>query len=296
MNEGNAYLPVKDNSKRNSMREKAVVALFIIIALMSGWIGLLIDWMLPEQLDEQTLGMGIWLVLPFFSGVIIRLIQKDWKGFGIKPKFRGNMKWYIFAVLLFPLVTLLFTLISWAAGLVNITSFSTDTLLPTLLSLLIGLFIKNIFEDFAWQGFLTPKLIALKMNDFLIYLIVGLVWAFWHAPYYLYFLPDTLYSVPVDRILDALIRSPIIITVWAVVFVEITRLTGSVWPAVLMHTFEDLIPNFLIFEETILEFSGFGNVLLNPLSGILPTLLYLVIGLWLRRIRLTKNKNISMLN
>ncbi|MCC5889560.1 MAG: CPBP family intramembrane metalloprotease [Alkalibacterium sp.] len=292
MYEGNTYLPVNDNASRNIKREKAYITIFVIVALMSGWIGLLVDMVIPEQLDEQILGMGIWLVLPFLCGVIIRLVQRDWKGFGIKPKLKGNLKWYVFAVILFPAVTLLFTLISWTFGLVSFTPFSADTLAPVILSLFFGLIIKNIFEDFAWQGFLTPKLVSLKTNDFLIYLVVGLVWAFWHAPYYLYFLPDSIYSTPVDRILDTFVISPIIITVWAVIFVEITRLTGSVWPAVLMHTFEDLIPNFLIFDEPILEFSGFGNVLLNPLSGILPILLYLTIGLWLRKVRRTKEKRI----
>ena len=51
----------------------------------------------------------------------------------------------------------------------------------------IGNFIKNIFEEFSWRGYLTPKLIELKLNDWFIYIISGLVWALWHAAYYLVF-------------------------------------------------------------------------------------------------------------
>jgi membrane protease YdiL (CAAX protease family) len=265
--------------------EKKFIAVFIIVALLSGWIGLLIDMVIPEQMDEQTLGMGIWLILPFLCGIALRTFRKDWKDFGIRPRLKGNAKWYGLAILFFPAITLLFTLIAWTLGFVSFSSFSATAIIPGIASLFVGLFVKNIFEDFAWQGYLTPKLVALKMNDFKIYLIVGLVWAFWHAPYYLYYLPDSMYSAPFDRILDAFIRSPIIITIWAVMFVEITRITRSVWPAVLMHVIEDAIPNFLIFEEKIIMFNGVGDILFNPLRGILPLTVYLAFGLWLRHKR-----------
>ena len=35
--------------------------------------------------------------------------------------------------------------------------------------------------------YLTPKLIELKLNDWFIYIISGLVWSLWHAAYYLVF-------------------------------------------------------------------------------------------------------------
>jgi membrane protease YdiL (CAAX protease family) len=33
--------------------------------------------------------------------------------------------------------------------------------------------IKNIFEEFSWRGYLTPKLIDLNINDWLVYIIFG---------------------------------------------------------------------------------------------------------------------------
>jgi hypothetical protein len=268
--------------------EKKLIVLFIIIALLSGWIGLLVDLSLPEQPDEQTLGMGIWLVLPFLSGIAIRLFRRDWKDFGIKPRLRENIRFYVLALLIFPAVTLIFTLIAWALGFATVSSFSISTLVPVMASLFAGLFVKNIFEDFAWQGYLTPKLVKTKMADLKIYLVVGLVWAFWHAPYYLFFLPDTFYSSPMERVLDTFVFSPIVITIWAVMFVEMTRLTGSVWPAVLMHAVEDAVPNFLVFEEKLIQFTGAGELLFNPVKGVLPLIAFLAFGLWLRRHRLER--------
>ncbi|SET45266.1 CAAX protease self-immunity [Natronincola peptidivorans] len=284
------YEHVEGNSQIVKTIEKMFIALFITLALLSGWIGILIDMLLPEQLDEQTLGMGIWLVLPFLCGIAIRGFRKDWKDFGIKPRFKQNVKWYGLAILFFPAITLLSTLFAWILGFVSFSSFSAASIIPSIAFLFIGLIIKNIFEDFAWQGYLTPKLAAVKTNDFKLYLIVGLVWAFWHAPYYLYFLPDSMYSTPLDRILDVFVKSPIIITIWAVMFVEMTRITRSVWPAVLMHTFEDGIPNFLIFEEKIFEFNGVGDILFNPLTGIIPLGAYLALGLWLRKKRIDRDE------
>ena len=276
----------------NNRSEKYFIIVFVIIALLSGWISLLVDTILPEQVEEQTLGMGIWLVLPFLCGIAIRAYRRDWKDFGIKPILKGNIKWYGLAILLFPAITLTFTLFAWVFGLVTFSVLlSPSSIIPIFSSLLIGFFIKNIFEDFAWQGYLTPKLVATKTNDFKIYLIVGLVWAFWHVPYYLFFLPDSFYSTPLDRILDAFVKSPIIITIWAVMFVEMTRITRSVWPAVLMHTIEDAIPNYLIFEERIIEFNGIGDILFNPLNGILPLVTFLAFGLWLRKKRIDRVNN-----
>ncbi len=71
-------------------QDESHIASFSVIALLSGWIGQLIDMALPEQVDEQSLGMGIWLVLPFLSGIAIRAFRKDWKDFGIKPRLKGN--------------------------------------------------------------------------------------------------------------------------------------------------------------------------------------------------------------
>jgi len=269
--------------------EKFFIITFVIVALLSGWIGVGIDQLLLDQVEGETLGMGMWLIVPFLCGLAIRVYRKDWKDLGIKPNAKDNIQWYALAILAFPLITLIFTLLAWVFGAVTFSSFSGSSIVPVFAPLFIGLIIKNIFEDFAWQGYLTPKLVATRISDYKLYLIVGLVWAFWHAPYYLYFLSDSFYATPFDRILDVFVKSPIVICIWAVVFVEMTRITRSVWPAVLMHTIEDAIPSFLIFEEEIIQFSGVGDVLFNPLRGIFPLVAFLALGLWLRKKRIDKD-------
>ncbi|TYQ17891.1 UNVERIFIED_CONTAM: putative protease of the Abi (CAAX) family [Acetivibrio alkalicellulosi] len=271
-------------------KEQIFIIVFVIVTLLSGWIGLFIDMILPDQPDEQTLGMGIWLILPFLCGIAIRVFRKDWRDIGVKPNLKDNIKWYGLAIVIFPALTLLSTLIAWLFGLARFSHFSVQSIGPVIVSMFIALFIKNIFEDFAWQGYLTPKLASIRISDFKLYLIVGLVWAFWHAPYYLYFLPESFYSSTSARLIDVFITSPVVITIWAVLFVEMTRITGSVWPAVIMHTIEDAIPNYLVFEEKIIVFNGLGEILFNPLRGILPLATFLVIGLWLRKKRVERDQ------
>jgi hypothetical protein len=59
-----------------------------------------------------------------------------------------------------------------------------------------------------------------------------------------------------------------------------------------MHTLEDVIPNFLIFEEKIVAFKGVGEILFNPLRGIIPLVAYLCFGLWLRKKRISRDEHL----
>lgn len=57
-----------------------------------------------------------------------------------------------------------------------------------------GCFVKNIFEEFAWRGYLTPGLLERDLNDWLVYGISGLVWGLWHGAYYMVLLSDKYFA------------------------------------------------------------------------------------------------------
>src|SRR5690554_5997768 len=83
------------------------IGIFIIVAVASGWLGLLIDKSLEQQTDGDSLGMGVWLILPLLTTIILRLFAGDgWKDIGLKLNFKGNVKWYIISLLIFPVVTI----------------------------------------------------------------------------------------------------------------------------------------------------------------------------------------------
>jgi ABC-type glycerol-3-phosphate transport system permease component len=133
---------------------------------------------------------------------------------------------------------------------------------------------------------LTPKLASLKINDFSIYLIVGLIWGLWHLPYYLYFLDSEIIKGFTSLSLEMLILLCIVAMIaWAIVFVEIWFLTRYIWPVVLMHMVEDAFVNPLVLDSSF-QISGGKDLLIHPVIGIISIVLYVVVGLSLRRIRL----------
>src|SRR5690606_29729251 len=94
-------------------------------------------------------------------------------------------------------------------------------LLPLIGASIAGNLVKNIFEEFAWRGYLTPKLIELNLHDGMIYLVTGLVWALWHAPYYLVFLPDSFFET--TSRMGVLLIGCVLMVAWSVMYVELYR-------------------------------------------------------------------------
>lgn len=272
----------------NRKHVKFHLIIFVLIVLASGWIGVFLDSLLTDQPEGNSLGMGLWLILPFFISILLRVLSRDWHDFGIKPNLKGSFKWYFVAILIYPFVTLITISLALFFGVVNISNFDMSSLCSLILMSTISNFIKNIFEEFSWRGYLTPKLIELKLNDWLIYLVSGLIWALWHAAYYIVFLPNE-YFESISR-LNMLLSGCILMVCWSIMYVEIYRLTKSVWPCVIMHAIEDAVPTVLVTIAGIITLTNSSDFWLNPISGVVATVLFLGIGIILRSIRIKKER------
>ncbi|PLR96492.1 CPBP family glutamic-type intramembrane protease [Bacillus sp. T33-2] len=275
----------------NRAKQRNSLIIFVIVVLVSGWLGVWVHSILPEQPEGNSLGMLLWLVLPFLTAILIRVFNRDWKDMGIKPNFRGNIKWYLVSFAIYPLITIITVGLALLFGGIKLSHIEMSAFLSLVAISAGGNFIKNIFEEFTWRGYLTPKLMELKMNDWLIYLISGLVWALWHAAYYMVFLPNE-YFGSLSR-MEMLLTGCVLMVCWTVMYVEIYRLTKSVWPCVLMHAIEDAFPTVLVATSGIITFLNNVDVWLNPISGVMATVLFLGIGLLLRSIRIKKQANIK---
>lgn len=273
---------MKKSKKRN-------LIIFIVITLTSGWIGALLDLVLKEQPQGNSLGMGLWLILPLTSVLIIRTSERDWKDMGLRPNLKSGFKWYALAFLLYPVVTVVTFIPAMIFNCVDLSVFNLDTFISLALFSIVGGFLKNIFEEFSWRGYLTPRLIGLKLNDWAIYGICGLVWSLWHAAYYMVFLPD-IYFQTISRA-GMIAVGCVLMTSWTVMYVELYRLSKSVWPCVLMHAVEDAVPTVLVATGSFLTFTELGDILFNPVSGIIATILFVVTGLYLRRLRIKINSS-----
>lgn len=181
-------------------------------------------------------------------------------------------------------------LIGKMTGWMRFSEFNANLFISGFAGALIINFIKNIFEEFVWRGYLTTKLLKLKTNDIWLYLIVGSVWGVWHLPYYLFFLPqsDMIQVLPVSRLIFALTAIASMIC-WSVMFVELYRITKSIWIVVILHAIEDSFINHLIIDGHIVIASG-KEILISPIAGIITSIFYLTVGLLLRKKRIEQER------
>ncbi|MDX5435751.1 MAG: CPBP family intramembrane metalloprotease [Pontibacter sp.] len=278
--------PVKDQ-KRVTYRN---LTIFTTVVIASGWVGQALNTATNSP-AEESLGMLLWLVAPLIASLLLRGFGGDgWHDTGIKPLLRGNVKWYILSLLVFPVLTLTVIFTGNLLGWISLTGFNTSLYLQTFALALLPNFFKNIPEEFVWRGYLTPKLASLKINDYTLYLIVGLIWGVWHLPYYLYFLDSSIIQKFTSLSLEVFIPLTILASIaWTIVFVEIWFLTKSIWPAVLLHMVEDAFINPLVLDGSF-QIAGGKDILIHPVVGIFSIILFTVVGLGLRRIRLKAQK------
>jgi membrane protease YdiL (CAAX protease family) len=264
------------------------LTIFIIVVLASGWIGHAVD-VQTGSTGVETPGLAVWLLIPLPFSLLLRAFAGDgWKDFGLKPNFRGNLRWYAFALLVYPVMTALTLLAGKGLGLITFPGFSFEALgviLPVFAGGLLFNTIKNIFEEGAWRGYLAPKVYSLGLNDFVGHIIVGLIWGAWHLPYYLFFLSgDYLHKFTT---LDLALYIPLVMVVyiaWAIVFGEVWMRTRSIWPALLMHAVEDAML-LQLFEGNLIQIVPGTDWLISPMNGLLMVLFFLALGIGLVQTR-----------
>ena len=268
-------------------KTKRNLVIFSFISLTIGWIGVFIDTLIPDQPKGNTMGMGIWLITPLITALLLRTFAGDrWNDTGFLPGFKRNIKWYVLSFFIFPV--LIFVVISIGSLLkwIDISSFSTGSFFPVFIGSLLPLLIKNFFEESIWRGYLTSKLLTLKTNDFQLYLFVSLVWGFWHLPYNLIFLPysDIQMVLPGSRFQFIFINF-ISIVFLSVLYTEIYRAAKSIWPTVILHTISNALVNTLLLDGFI-KISQGKELLISPAIGIIPIVLYFIFALLLRKHRI----------
>ncbi len=275
-------------------KKKTVLGLivFIIVALFCGWLGVFIDSVLEGQPQGETLGMVVWLILPLLTTLLIRTFGGGWKDTGFSPNFKGNLVWYVLSIVLFPITMFVLIWIGVGVKWIETSPLDLKQIIPAVVGSLVTVFIKNIFEESVWRGYLTQKLLLLKLRDWQLYLIVGVVWGLWHLPYNLVFLPmsDIQMVAPISRLQFTLLN---LITTFAltILYTEFFRITKSIWPMVILHTVSNAVVNRLFLDGTISVLSG-KEAIISPVIGVAPLLLYVFFGLLLRRYRI-KRENVQ---
>ncbi len=266
--------------------------IFALVSLTCGFVGQALNSLYGPADPMQSLGVLIWLVSPLLANLLLRALGGDgWRDFGLGLKLKSGWPWYM-AALLFPLMlSLLPLLISALAGTASLGSLFAGgwgAFLTLLAANFTGSMLKNIFEEFAWRGYLAPRLETTSAGSLLKVLITGWVWAGWHIPYYLYFLsPDVLRSQTALGVPALIALAFLILPCQAFLYNEVRLISGSVWPAWLMHTAANTLSFVLVTGSGMQPSKAFTHLLLTPgTEGLLYSLLAGLLGWWLHRRRL----------
>jgi len=269
----------------------------IIVALFTaggGWLGIWLNHVTGNtQPPMQSLGALVWLTTPAIAGILLRAFGGDgWKDSGFGLKLISSWKWYLVAILVYPLVALLGFGIALPLKAISLTSFAVQgfgVYLSAVGVTIGGSLIKNIFEEFAWRGYLTPRLDSAKIHPLLNHLIVGILWWSWHLPYYYYYLSkDTLHSYLTTSLPVFLALALIGLIPTAILFGELRLAGKSVWPVYILHNVINGLSMPLIINGFI-KLNGTMGVIFTPTNdGILTSVFLGIVGLLLYRHRIRK--------
>ncbi|MGZ9234782.1 MAG: CPBP family glutamic-type intramembrane protease [Anaerolineales bacterium] len=270
---------------QNRHRNIRNLLIFVVAVLgLAAIAGFIEPYTVPPGAAPGTSGLGqlLWIIAPLSVTLLLRAFGGDgWADFGLRPNFKGNAFWWLVSLLLFPILITIIVLIGALFGGLSVNGSLFSSFAAALLTGFIPLLIKNIFEEFAWRGYLAPKVYSLNWNVWLSHAIVGLIWGAWHLPFiyvfWSYLTPDMLwYFVPLF-LLGTVSQ--------AIVYGEIRLATASLLPAWIMHTVGNTIGNALLLSSFV-RFTPGRELWFSPgVESIASILLMFVVGYWLHQRR-----------
>lgn len=276
---------------RKSIRN---LVLFCIVAMGGGFIGMAVDRLNPPADPMQGLGALIWLASPLATNLLLRAWAGDgWRDLGLRPHFKTSWGWYLLTLMIIPGVTAICLGFGVRFGAIAVNSFAAQGIQPLLTVLgssFAAAMVKNIFEEFAWRGYLTPRFESIQLHPLLNALLTGWIWAAWHVPYYLYYLDSAQLQAHTSLSVPTFIGLAFLVLPFhALAYGELRLLSQSVWTTWLLHTVANAVSLGLISGGFILLNSNLAGVIFSPgTEGVLYSLLMGVIGLGLyqrRRLR-----------
>ena len=166
------------------------LAVFVVVALGSGWIGLVADNILGIPHSMESPAALIWIATPLLAGAVMALSDLSLRRLYAASWLPGRLRAYGVALAVFPLSFAVAIAVGWAAGW--LTPSGLGAFEGVVAASAVATVLKNVAEEGAWRGYLTPALIGRRLPDPWIWLVVGMIWGLWHIPYYLWFLDESL--------------------------------------------------------------------------------------------------------
>ena len=202
------------------------IILFTGLTLLFSWLGIYLN-----QVHAVAGAELIFLCAPFLLALLLGLRDSSINLLASLSsfKFRAAWRWYVFALLVYPLIYLLITLLGLATGIITETSWQTYPAQVTLsLPVALGF---AFLEETAWRGYLEPLLAARGYSQVSASFAVGSIWALWHLPQFIY----GYYPIYAAAPLRFFCAFALTLLVTAQVYGIMRRRSGVVWTSVLMH-------------------------------------------------------------
>lgn len=224
-----------------------------------------------------SIGQVLWLGISMLLMLLFHKMTKEKSKIGLGLKLKTSSNWYIFATFFFPLLSLVLIVLGQGIGSLSLLKPYTYTAIFSAILFAIPIsFIKNIFEEFIWRGYLTPSLDQAGYSRFQNHLLVGSLSAIWYLPYL-----DVYTKVYHD--LDWYVYLPLFFVgtiVTAFIYGEVRLRSGSIWTVVLLHTMANAVVNSLFFEDFLcLEYASAW--FLAPTVDNIFYILFVSIAAWL---------------
>jgi membrane protease YdiL (CAAX protease family) len=233
---------IKPRSCQGS-RKPAVIAFFIVWILASP---IIISYLtVNQQMDLSTRLM----ILSVVAGLLPALVGSA--AFSTIPgvrdllrtyrKPRGSFGYYLLALVLVPAIWLLGNLLSRVLGM-EVPFFRHPVVDAKLLGMVVLFFLYNFIygglsEEPGWRGFALPRLQA-KFSPLVSSLILGVIWAVWHAP-------ARFGGIETTSLSDTLAEWVLIVLVTILFTWLFNRTKGSILVTALIHPAMNTTGNFL---------------------------------------------------
>jgi len=274
-----------------NIRNILIVALFTV---GGGWLGIWLNQVTGNtQPPMQSLGVLVWLTTPALAGILLRAFGGDgWKDAGFGLALPSGWIWYLVSILVYPLAALLTFGLGALLGVIHTDGFTAQgfgAYLSAAGVMLVGSLMKNLFEEFAWRGYLTPRLDAARVPPMLNHLIVSLLWMTWHLPYYFYYLDrQTLNSALTTSLPVFLLMGYLVMFPTAVLFGELRLISKSIWPVFILHNVINALSMPLLINGFIKVNGPLGTILTPTNEGLFVSLLFGLAGWMLYQRRMKK--------
>ena len=272
-----------------NIRNIIIVSFF---AVGGGWLGIWLNNVTGNIAPPlQSLGALVWLTTPALSGFLLRAFGGDgWKDAGFGLNLPSGWMWYLLALLVYTLASLLVFAMSALLGIVSADGFAKqgfNAYLSAVGIIFIGSLMKNFFEEFVWRSYLTPRLDAAGVSPLVNHIIVSVLWTSWHLPYYYYYLDRAILesaistSIPVFIALAYFTQIPT-----SILFGELRLISKSTWTVFLLHQVINAVSMPLLINGFIEVKGAFAPIFTPTNEGILVSLLFGAVGWMLMKYRL----------